>query len=174
MDAAFEHPAIDHLGAMPEILRWLMTGVSDDQAYSKPGPGRFSIAELLEHLSHVEAHYFRENLDRITGPGAQPFLPYDQDEYFAEGRYSGRDAEESFAHWEEQREQNLVLLQDLSPAKLDRSARHPELGPITLRVLLNEWAMHDLGHVRQMAELVRAQLYYGELGPFQPQYTVKP
>jgi hypothetical protein len=40
--------------------------------------------------------------------------------------------------------------------------------------MLNEWAFHDLGHVRQIAELARAVKYYPSMGPFQPQYTVKP
>jgi hypothetical protein len=39
---------------------------------------------------------------------------------------------------------------------------------------LHEWALHDLGHVRQLAELVRSQLYYPELGPFRADYIVKP
>jgi hypothetical protein len=39
---------------------------------------------------------------------------------------------------------------------------------------LNEWALHDLGHVRQLAELVRAQLYYPEIGPFRADYNLKP
>ena len=31
--------------------------------------------------------------------------------------------------------------------------------------MLNEWAMHDLGHIRQIAELVRARKYLAGAGP---------
>jgi hypothetical protein len=34
--------------------------------------------------------------------------------------------------------------------------------------------MHDLGHIRQIAELVRAQLYFPGVGPFQADYALKP
>jgi hypothetical protein len=170
----FEHPALDHLAATPDIFHALLTGVSDEQAYWKPQPDRFSIAELLEHLSHIEAHYFRMNVDRILSTADPEIEPYDQNAYYAQGAYSDRDAEESLAHWEEQREDNIGLLQSLEPGQLSLTAVHPALGQLTLAHLLNEWALHDLGHVRQLAELVRAQLYYPEIGPFQPQYILRP
>jgi hypothetical protein len=169
-----EHPALDHLAATPDIFHALLTGVSETQTHWKPEPDRYSIAELLEHLSHIEAHYFRMNVDEILS-GVNPVLePYDQNAYYAKGIYSNRDAEDSLAHWEEQRENNLELLRGLEPGHLLRTADHPELGPVTLANLLNEWALHDLGHVRQLAELVRAQLYYPGTGPFQAQYILRP
>lgn len=166
--------AIEQLATTPDIFRALLDGVSDKQAYWKPTPDRFSIAELLEHLSHVEGHYFRLNADRILAGENPEAEPYDQDAYYAAGAYSGRDAEESLAHWEEQREDNVELLRGLDPEQVSRTALHPEVGRFTLANLVNEWALHDLGHIRQLAELVRAQLYYPEIGPFQAQYTVRP
>jgi hypothetical protein len=168
------HKAIDHLSATPEIFRALLMGISDVQANWKPAPDRFSIAEILEHLSHVEGHCFRLRVDQILAADDPEVDPYDQDAIYAQGTYSGRDAEESFAHWEDQRETNVEFLQGLDPMVLSRKARHPELGEFTLEHLLNEWAFHDLSHVRQIAELVKAQIYYPEMGPFRVQYTVRP
>jgi hypothetical protein len=37
-----------------------------------------------------------------------------------------------------------------------RKAMHKVAGEITLQQMLHEWAMHDLGHIRQLAELVCA------------------
>jgi DinB superfamily len=169
-----EHPALDHLAATPDIFRALLNGVSDKQAYWKPTPERFSIAELLEHLSHVEAHCFRVRFDEALAADDPEFEPYDQNAFYAKGTYSNRDAEESLAHWEEQREDNLEFLRGLDPKVLSRTARHTVLGSFTLENLLNEWALHDLGHVRQLAELVRAQLYYPEIGPFRAEYKLRP
>jgi hypothetical protein len=169
-----EHAALDHLAATPDIFRALLTGISPEQACWKPTPDRFSIAELLEHLSHIEAHCFRIRFDETLAADNPEFEPYDQNAYYAQGAYSNRDAEDSLAHWEEQREDNLEFLRGLDPKVLSRTARHTVLGPFTLENLLNEWALHDLGHVRQLAELVRAQLYYPEIGPFRAEYIVKP
>src|SRR5207245_1617396 len=52
-------PGLGQLESTPEILRLLMGGLSEEDANWKPGPKRFSIAETLEHLSHVEGHCFR-------------------------------------------------------------------------------------------------------------------
>jgi hypothetical protein len=169
-----EHPALDHLAATPDIFRALLTGISDEQARWKPGPERFSIAEVLEHVSHVEAHCFRIRLDAMLGIDNPEVELYHQNALYTAGTYSDRDPEESLAHWEEQREDNVELLRGLEPVALSRTARHPQFGQFTLDHLLNEWAFHDLAHVRQLAELVRAQLYYPGLGPLQSQYTVQP
>jgi hypothetical protein len=141
----------------------------------KPAPDRWSIAEILEHLSHVEGHYFRAAVDRVLSGDPAGVEPYDQEAYAASGTYSGREPEESFAHWEEQREDNVDFLRDvLEERKLPRSGRHPVLGVVTVEDLLNEWAFHDIGHVRQILELARAILYYPKLGAFQVQYKVAP
>lgn len=169
-----EHPALDQMAATPDIFRALLAGISDKQAYWKPTPDRFSIAELLEHLSHVEAHCFRIRFDGILAMDDPEFEPYDQNAFYAQGAYSNRDAEESLAHWEEQREDNLEFLRGLEAKVLSRTGRHTVFGSFTLANLLNEWALHDLGHVRQLAELVRAQLYYPEIGPFRVEYKLKP
>ena len=64
-----EHPALEHLAATPDVFHALLAGVTHDQVYWKPTPDRFSMAELFEHLSHVEAHYFRSAIDRILAAG---------------------------------------------------------------------------------------------------------
>jgi hypothetical protein len=173
-----EHPALEHLAVTPDVFHALLAGVTQEQVYWKPTPDRFSMAELFEHLSHVEAHYFRSGIDRIIKPDVagmeREIEPYDQNAYYAAGAYSNRDAEESLAHWEEQREGNVDFLKSLDPGVLTRAARHPAVGEVTFANILSEWALHDLGHIRQLAELVRAQVYYPEIGPFQAQYSVRP
>jgi hypothetical protein len=47
-------PCLDLLKATPEIIRGLIAGLSDEDARWKPAPDRFSVAEVLAHLSHSE------------------------------------------------------------------------------------------------------------------------
>lgn len=169
-----EHAAIDQLAGTPDVMRALLAAVTPEQAHWKPMPDRFSIAELLEHLSHIEGHMFRNRFDQMVAEDNPEVEPYDQNDQYARGTYSNRDAEESMAHWEEQRESNVEFLRGLEPGVLTRTGRHRVFGEITLENVLNEWALHDLGHVRQMAELVRARLYYPGLGPFRVEYMLKP
>lgn len=88
--------------------------------------------------------------------------------------YENADPEEDFGHFEEQRETNVEMLRGLPVSAGSRKARHQVAGEITLAQMLHEWALHDIGHVRQIAELVRARKYLpgaGALGEF---YQLKP
>ena len=163
-------PGLGHLEATPEILRMLMEGLSQEDANWKAAPNRFSVAEVLEHLSHVEGHCFRTRVQRMVEEDNPRIESYDQEAYFAAGQYSGRIAEDSFDHFEEQRELNVAYLRELPAAAADRTGAHDELGTIAVSQVLNEWAYHDLGHIRQIAEIVRALKYYPRMGPFQSQY----
>ncbi len=165
---------IDRLASTPEILRLLMEDVPEDVAIEKPALDRWSIAEVLEHLSHVEGHVFRARLDLILEEAEPEIEPYDEKEFEARGTYSSLDPEESYAHWEEQREDALELLRDLPEEAFDRVGIHPEMGPFTLSNLLHDWACHDLGHIRQIAELVRAGVLVNETGPLSQKYKLHP
>jgi hypothetical protein len=167
-------PGIGTLEATPEILRGLLVSVTEEQTIWKPAPDRWSIAEVLEHMSHVEGHGFRLRAEKMITEENPLLEIYDQEELSAAGQYSGRDVEDSFDHFEEQREDNVAWLTSLPARAVSRTAQHPELGTITLGQLLNEWAFHDLGHVRQIAEIVRALVYYPNIGPFAKYYTVNP
>jgi hypothetical protein len=65
-------------------------------------------------------------------------------------------------------------LRDLPSEAGGRVALHREAGEITLSHMLHEWALHDLGHIRQIAELVRARKYLQGAGPLGSCYQLKP
>jgi hypothetical protein len=167
-----ELPCLDLLEATPAILRGLMSDISDEDARWKPAPDRFSIAEVLAHLSHSEGHCYRERVDRFLNEERPEFETDSADMYL--DLYRNADPEEEFAHFEDQRETNLELLRGLSAEAGDRTALHRKVGVITLSQMLHEWALHDLGHIRQVAELVRARKYLAGAGPLGSFYQLTP
>ena len=167
-----ELPCLELLEAVPAILRGLMSEISDDDARWKPAEDRFSVAEVLSHLSHSEGHCYRSRLDRFLAEDLPEFEPDDAQMHLE--IYKNADPEEDFAHFEEQRETNIELLRGLSADAGSRKAMHREAGEITLAQMLHEWALHDLGHVRQVAELVRARKYLAGAGPLGASYQLKP
>jgi hypothetical protein len=156
-------PCLDLLAATPDVLRGVMAGMSEEDALWKPAPDRFSVAEVLAHLAHSESHCYRARVDRILEEDSPKIEADDASQHY--DQYRDRDPEEDFAHFEEQRETNIEFLRGLPAGVGERTARHSERGKVTLAEILHEWAMHDLGHVRQIAELVRARLI-GGAGPF--------
>ncbi len=164
-------PCLDLLAATPEILRALMTEVSDEDARWKPAPDRFSIAEVLAHLSHSEGHCYRMRVDRFLSEERPEFEPDDAQMFL--DLYRNADPEGQFAHLKEQRETNVEFLRSLPTEMAERVATHREAGEITLAQMLHEWALHDLGHIRQVAELVRARRYLEGAGPLGRSYRLK-
>jgi len=165
-------PCIDLLEATPEILRGLMTELTEEDAVWKPAPDRFSIAEVLAHLSHSEGQCYRMRLDRFLAETRPEFEPDDAQMYLE--LYKDANPEDAFDHFEAQREDNVEYLRGLPAGAGDRVALHKEYGQITLSQMLNEWALHDLGHIRQIAELVRARRYAAGAGPMAASYNLKP
>ena len=165
-------PCLKLLQATPEVLRGLMTELSEEDARWKPAPDRFSVAEVLAHLSHSEGHCYRMRLDRFMAETCPQFESDDAQMYL--DLYRGADPGEAFDHFEHQRETNIKFLRDLPNGAGDRVALHREYGEITLAEMLNEWALHDLGHIRQVAELVRARKYQARAGPMGASYHLRP
>jgi hypothetical protein len=165
-------PCLDLLEATPGIVRGLMAGLSDEDARWKPAPDRFSVAEVLAHLSHSEGHCYRMRLDHFMSESLPEFEPDDAQMYL--DLYRDVDPEDAFDHFEEQREMNIEYLRDLPSAAGQRKALHREYGEITLSEMLHEWALHDLGHVRQIAELVRARKYLAGAGAMGRSYKLNP
>jgi hypothetical protein len=167
-----ELPCLDLLEATPAILRGLTSEISDEDARWKPADDRFSIAEVLSHLSHSEGHCYRARLDRFLAEDRPEFEPDDAQMHL--DVYRNADAQEDFAHFEDQRETNVELLRGLPVAAGERKALHRSAGEITLSQMLHEWALHDIGHIRQIAELVRARKYLAGAGPLGEGYRLKP
>lgn len=167
-----ELPCLDLLEATPAILRGLMSEISEEDARWKPAPDRFSIAEVLAHLSHSEGHCYRARVHKFLSDEMPELEPDDAQMHLE--LYKNADPDEDFGLFEDQRESNIELLRGLPAETGSRKARHLAAGVITLSQMLHEWALHDLGHVRQIAELVRARKYLAGAGPLGEDYQLKP
>lgn len=165
-------PCLDLLEATPAILRGLMSGISEEDARWKPADDRFSIAEVLSHLSHSEERCYRARLDRFLSEEMPEFEPDDAQMYLE--LYRNADPGKEYGHFADRRKANVELLRGLSRGDGERRARHRAAGEITLSQMLHEWALHDLGHIRQVAELVRARKYLEGAGPLGSDYSLKP
>ena len=97
--AAYELPCLDQLEATPEILRGVMAGIDEEDARWKPAPDRFSIAEVLAHLSHSEGHCYRLRLDRFMKEDGPELEPDDAQMHL--DLYRDADPEDEFDHFEE-------------------------------------------------------------------------
>ena len=168
-----ELPCLDLLAATPHILRGLTSGLTEDDLRWKPATDRFSIGEVLAHLSHSEGHCYRTRVEQFVSE-ERPELEPDEASFYLE-LYRNADPEDAFDHFAKQRESNVEYLRGLPASAARRVAYHKGTATeITLENMLHEWAMHDLGHIRQIAELVRARKHWEGAGPLNADYKLQP
>lgn len=167
-------PGLDVLEQTPIILEKLVSLATEEHLQWKPSMERWSISEVLAHLADVEVAGFRERVERMVQADMPQLAEYDQEAQYKAGRYTGGKAREYLKTFCHERDRSVTWLRYMPESIVMRKGQHSKLGQITVGQLLNEWAFHDLGHIRQIAELLRSRAFYPGMGPFQQYYTVKP
>ena len=74
----------------------------------------------------------------------------------------------------ERRREALASLKSLPGTVVSRTVRHEQLGHLTFGQLLNEFAFHNLGHIRRVIELYRSHAFCPNMGVFQSYYQIHP
>ena len=166
-------PSVSLLEQTPIIIEKILYAATPDELHWKPALDRWSIGEVLAHLVEVET-VFRKRAKLMVEQENPLLEAYDQNAAYATGKYSSGRAQEHLRQFCHERDLSISWLRYLPAKALPRTGQHSELGRITVSELLHEWAFHDLGHIRQIAELYRARAFYPRMGGFQKYYTVKP
>ncbi len=159
----------------PEILEKMLEAAKDEQLDWKPSEDRWSISEVLGHLNHLEREMYRKRVQQFLDQEDHPlFEAYDQNACYEQGKYSGEAGRTQLKRFAGERWLSLALLYQLPSGAERLPARHPQFGPITLEMMMNEWAYHDLGHIRQVSELFRACAFYPSMGAYRQYYKPDP
>jgi hypothetical protein len=139
--------------------------INRDLLARAPAPGEWSALQCLGHARDTEATVFAARVRAILG-GQTAFASYDPD---AESTPITADSDPAAIAERHAglRAESLALLGTLAGTDLERTARHAELGVVTLGELLNEWAAHDLMHIVQ-AERAVMQAFIPRSGPWRP------
>jgi hypothetical protein len=163
---------IDHLTDILRVdgERWraLANGLDRELLARRPRPGEWSALECLGHAADTETFVFAARIRAIRD--GRPELPsYDPDAQ-ATPITAQSDPAAIAERLAGQRRDSLALLATVTEEELDRTSRHLELGPVTLRELLNEWAAHDLMHIVQ-AERAVMQPFIPASGPWRSYFA---
>ena len=145
------------------VARWAALAQVDAALVARPpAPGEWSAIQALQHVVDTEEAVFRARVLAILD--GRDFAAFDPDTEGHVDRIT-RTAGQLAADLAPMRAASLVTLAGLRPADLGRTARHAELGVVTLAELLNEWAAHDTMHIVQ-AERALMQAFIPGSGPW--------
>jgi hypothetical protein len=156
--AAYVSAVLDLLGdreptavlrEMPSALRRSIEGLSPQQLREPEAPGKWSIAQILQHLADSEIVWaWRMRL--ILAHDRPQLTGYDQDLWAERLHYDEADPSEALELFAVVRRANLRLVERASPDDLRRVGVHVERGEETLEHLRRLYAGHDLLHLRQI------------------------
>jgi hypothetical protein len=166
-------PALSLLEKTPILLETLLRDLPEELLHWKPAADRWSIAEVLGHLVDIELVY-ADRTRRMVTEDAPELRKYQGSPAVVIGDEELASGLEILAYFVKTRRSTAILLRSIPADSGARSATHSELGPFMLYEMLNEWASHDLGHLRQIAELYRAHAFYPYSGPFQKYSNPQP
>ncbi len=138
--------------AGPERLRAASAGLSMEQMRARPRPGKWSILEILLHVTDSELSGAMRVRYVMAQPGAR--LPgYDQDLWTAKLRHNEADLallDDTMALFRLLRRMTGRIFTSAQGDDWTASAIHPDHGEITLRNLLELYADHSERHVEQI------------------------
>lgn len=122
--------------------------ITPDEASVKPGPGRWSVGEIIHHLADSEMTA-AVRLRRLLAEDRPTIQGYDQDE-FARRLYYDRPYETSLELFRNVRQSTAEILDRLTPAEWVREGTHTETGPYGVEAWLKTYAEHAHKHARQI------------------------
>jgi hypothetical protein len=150
------------LSTTPERWLKLVDTIPLELIQRRPKDKEWSALECLYHLLDSEQWVFPVRVRAFLA--GKDFTNFDPD---SQGRKPdlAHPPAETAAEFARLRSGSLDLLAKLQLSDLARTARHSELGKVTLDQMLYEWAGHDLMHTVQ-AERALLQPFIAGTGPW--------
>jgi DinB superfamily len=137
-----------------ELVATSILGCAGQEADFKPAPDRWSVRQIVCHLSDTEMVFAVRY--RLTLAEDKPTLtPFDQNLWADNLDYGKRKISQAIEMLRRLRTENFELLKDLPETALERTANHVERGVLTLGTMIEQQAAHLENHVRQI-QTVRA------------------
>lgn len=137
-------------------LHKIIKPLSKKELKKRPAPGKWSIAEIVAHLADAElvAGWRIRSILSNDGVAIQAF---DQNSWAKTFDYEDRDANESLRTFKVLRELNLSLLKSVPRSLWKNHGMHAERGKETVEHLVSLFAGHDVNHIRQVEQIVKAK-----------------
>lgn len=138
----------------PSKLAELVGGATAEQMGNRPAPDKWSVTEIVAHLSEAEVTAFWRYRQILEFDGC-PLSPYGQELWARLGGYSERDPHESLQLFRLLRQANLQMFDRLTPEEWQRHGMHAERGEMTVKELALQIAGHDINHLAQIAAILK-------------------
>jgi hypothetical protein len=140
---------LERLRRGAEMVAVSITGAAGSELDYTPEPGKWSIRQIVAHLSDSEM-VAGMRLRRIIAEDNPKIEAYDQNAWAVNLDYTRRKTSPALETFRRTRAENYELLKDLALPVFDRAGQHSERGPMSLKLLLQIIAEHAENHAAQI------------------------
>lgn len=158
--------SIEILERTPQVLKIMLTGLSDEWTHANEGAETWSAYDIVGHLIHGELTDWIPRAEVILSESeSKHFTPFDR---FAQFEMSkSKSLTDLLAEFEALRKKNIQRLRskNITMKNLGEKGIHPDFGEVALSQLLATWVVHDLNHIAQISRVIAKQ-YKNAVGPW--------
>jgi uncharacterized damage-inducible protein DinB len=141
--------------ATKQALDRLVKEVPAETLKRRPSPEKWSVAEILAHLTDGEI-VFAFRIRKILSESGSNISAFDQNKWEENLNYKERDPLQSVRQFGLLREMNLAVLNKLTEEQWERYGMHEERGRESLRQMVRLYAGHDVNHMKQIEAILKA------------------
>jgi uncharacterized damage-inducible protein DinB len=155
LDVLGDRDPLEVMTSTPAVIRDAVSKLTDEQLRRPEREGKWSVLNLLQHLSDTELIY----ATRMRFPVAQdrpPIVGFDQDAWVRKLWHGDESLEQIIGPYEAVRMSTLSFLRRLSDEEWERVGVHAERGDESVRHMVRLGGGHDLVHRAQLERIVRA------------------
>jgi hypothetical protein len=163
---------IARLAANAKALESLCRETTDEQALWKQAPEKWSIQQVVYHLSRTEEKDFRPRLEKTLRDGDEAWQPLVASEMRLEETGGANNLNEYLQNFLAERKKSITWLETIENPTWKNSHRHNEQSTLAAGDLLASWLAHDYLHIKQ---IIRLQYDYVNSisAPFKTEYAGK-
>jgi uncharacterized damage-inducible protein DinB len=138
---------IDRFERGGAMLSEAASGLNEEQLHARPGPGAWSIAELVVHMVDSDL-VATDRMKRVIAEEGPTLLAYDQDAWIDRLGPHELPIVEELRLFALNRRRMARILRRCSPADFDRAGDHTERGRMTLADLVAGYVEHLDYHLK--------------------------
>ncbi len=152
------------LAATPQTLKEALKGVPKKLLMWTPGPGKWSILEIVAHMRDMEEHAYLARYRTILSE-ANPDLPdIDGDVLALTENYRDKRLSQLQREFAQHRRDCLKLLRTVKDTRWERQGQHETAGLMSMEELLHRHAIgNDQAHLEQIANIKERAALFADL-----------
>jgi uncharacterized damage-inducible protein DinB len=142
---------IDKYAAGAGKLRPAIAGLTREQLLARPGPGAWSIQELVVHLADSDL-VGADRMKRVIAEDNPKLIGFDENLWIANLSPHEQSLDDALALFEAVRRQMASILRKVPNEGFARTGQHSERGPVTLENLVQTFITHLDHHLKFLQE----------------------